>query len=191
MPYMYFDEEAFDEDFDEEGDEERDEESDGESDEEVAEEKKNFTYEPPESTQFAVSALETLPALVLGGLKRAGVSKVRIRYDGGYDEGFAHFEFALIAGRKSDRMATVKLLDGLSAQIKSASADSGISYMVSQEPARANEYALDEFAHALASQLLGDGYGTGEYELYGAFTADLETGELADDPDATKPKGRT
>ena len=38
-----------------------------------------------------------------------------------------------------------------------------------------------------ATVLLGKGFGTGEYELYGAFTANLETGELVDDPTAVKP----
>jgi hypothetical protein len=53
-------------------------------------------------------------------------------------------------------------------------------------PAQAAQYALDELATELANRLLGEGFGTGECELYGAFTADLQTGELVDDPDARK-----
>jgi hypothetical protein len=38
------------------------------------------------------------------------------------------------------------------------------------------KYALDDLAHSLASRLLGNGFGTGEYELCGAFTANLRPG---------------
>jgi hypothetical protein len=39
----------------------------------------------------------------------------------------------------------------------------------------------------LAVKLLGLGFGTGEYDMYGAFTADFRSGELIDDPNAVKP----
>ena len=45
----------------------------------------------------------------------------------------------------------------------------------------------DDLATTFASRLLGEGFGTGEYELYGAFVIDLETGDMVDDPDAQKP----
>jgi hypothetical protein len=48
--------------------------------------------------------------------------------------------------------------------------------------------ALDDLGGELAIKLLGSGYGTGEYEMYGAFTADILTGELIDDPNALKPE---
>jgi hypothetical protein len=35
-----------------------------------------------------------------------------------------------------------------------------------------------------ATMLLGSGYGTGEYSMYGAFTVDLEACTISDDPDA-------
>ncbi|HKD31545.1 MAG TPA: hypothetical protein VKC66_37285 [Xanthobacteraceae bacterium] len=48
---------------------------------------------------------------------------------------------------------------------------------------------LDLFFHgylcvAWASMLLGDGFGTGEYSMYGAFTVDLDTCTITDDPGA-------
>ena len=54
-------------------------------------------------------------------------------------------------------------------------------------PGQAVMCAFEELAGELATVLLGRGFGTGEYELYGAFTADLATGDLVDDPDAAKP----
>ena len=41
-------------------------------------------------------------------------------------------------------------------------------------------WSLDWFAYTLASQLLGDGYGTGNYSLRGRFRVDLPTGKLND-----------
>jgi hypothetical protein len=35
-----------------------------------------------------------------------------------------------------------------------------------------------------ASMLRGDGFGTGEYSMYGAFTVDLETCAIIDDRNA-------
>ncbi len=40
--------------------------------------------------------------------------------------------------------------------------------------------ALDYFIHELASQLLGRGFGTGEYSLEGAFVFDIEANTLTD-----------
>ena len=48
-------------------------------------------------------------------------------------------------------------------------------------------FAIEELGHELASRLLGDGYGTGEYQLYGMFDADLVTGEIVDRDHAQKP----
>ena len=60
-------------------------------------------------------------------------------------------------------------------------------------PSHAGETRLrweaDEFADALARRFLGEGYGTGEYEMFGAFEADLATGTLTDLPDADPPTG--
>jgi len=39
--------------------------------------------------------------------------------------------------------------------------------------------------------LLGDGYGTGEYSMYGSVTVDLTTGTLTDDPAVSLPPGVT
>jgi hypothetical protein len=49
--------------------------------------------------------------------------------------------------------------------------------------------ALNDLAHEIASVLLGEGFGTGEYQLYGAFTADLKSGAITDDAKAKRPKG--
>jgi len=45
-----------------------------------------------------------------------------------------------------------------------------------------------ELAEELASKLLGDGYGTGELSLYGAFKVDLISGAIEDDQNAKMPE---
>jgi hypothetical protein len=57
----------------------------------------------------------------------------------------------------------------------------------SAAPDQAVRYAMDELATELASKLLGEGFGTAVSEIYGAFTADLCTGQLIDDPDVPSP----
>jgi hypothetical protein len=47
--------------------------------------------------------------------------------------------------------------------------------------------ALDDLGDEMASSLLGRGYGTGEYSMYGVLTADLTTGTLTDEPSAQRP----
>ncbi|NNJ24930.1 hypothetical protein [Alienimonas chondri] len=93
-------------------------------------------------------------------LRSLGYSDVRIQYDGGWDEGFAHFDAALAPDGTADDAATV------AGRLTKGDGD------------------LDELAHALAVSLLMEGYGTGEYEMFGAFTADLATGALTDLKDA-------
>jgi hypothetical protein len=50
-------------------------------------------------------------------------------------------------------------------------------------------YAVEGLADELASRLPGRGYGTGEYTMYGAFIANLQTLEITDDENATPPHG--
>lgn len=97
---------------------------------------------------------------LISRLKTLGYSAVRIQYDGGWDEGFAHFNAALAADGAADAPAAV------AARLDPEDGD------------------LEELAEGLAVCLLGHYYGTGEYEIFGAFTADLATGALTDLKDA-------
>ena len=154
----------------------------------------DFEYEAA-AERFEPADLGEASRLTLAALRDMGATGFRVRYDGGYDEGFSHPEAVLFDLREgsidavaadlaaagfADRLrADPKLLERYVYYLKPDSA-----------PATVAKTGLDELAHDLASKLLGDGYGTGEYELYGAFTADLRTGDLTDDPDATKPDTR-
>ena len=50
-------------------------------------------------------------------------------------------------------------------------------------------WAADEFADALAQRFLGRSYGSGEYEMFGEFVADLRTGTFTDLRDAAPRDG--
>ena len=96
---------------------------------------------------------------LIAALRDAGYAAVRVQYDGGYDEGFAHFDAAVKPDGTADGAAAVRtVVDG--------------------------QGDLDELAYALAVRLLEEGFGTGEYEMFGAFLADLSTGKLTDLKDA-------
>ena len=142
-----------------------------------------FEYQSAEG-KFDWAKLEPAARAIRDALLAAGAEKFRVRYDGGFDEGFSHPDLLHFGDRQqsakevSEQLATPALL----AQLK----QSGPSFK-EVSGSRAVMYGLDELAHQLASRLLGDGYGTGEYELYGAFTADLKSGEIVDHEDAPKP----
>ncbi|MFH5803972.1 hypothetical protein [Alienimonas sp. DA493] len=110
----------------------------------------------PASLDFDGTPLSGL----IAKLRSLGYSAVRIQYDGGWDEGFAHFDAALAPEGTADDAKTV------AARLDPADGD------------------LEELAEGLAVRLLGQSYGTGEYEMFGAFTADLANGALTDLPDA-------
>jgi hypothetical protein len=147
------------------------------------------------SGRFTPEELGPVARLMLEVLVTAGATRFRVRYDGGCDEGFAYPE-ALLFGEESRPAADV--LHGLAspelaARIREAAARNSMwgnatEMYAGASLAQAAAYALDELAGELAPRLLGRGFGTGEGELYGAFTADFKTGELIDDPNAPKPE---
>ncbi|WP_207622077.1 hypothetical protein [Alienimonas californiensis] len=110
----------------------------------------------PASLEFDGTPLSGL----IAKLKSLGYAAVRVKYDGGYDEGFAHFDAALAPDGDGDPPAAV------AARLSPEDGD------------------LEELAEGLTVCLLGDYYGTGEYEMFGAFLADLATGALTDLKDA-------
>jgi len=152
-----------------------------------------FEYEPA-SGRFQPEELGPVSRLVLDALRAAGATRFRVRYDGGYDEGFANPE-ALIFGeeaRSVDEAARDLGAGDLVPRLREAAGRKsmwGNAAELYQEasPEQSLRFAIDELAYDLASGLLGGGFGTGEYQLYGAFTADLVSGEIIDHPDAPKP----
>jgi hypothetical protein len=155
----------------------------------------DFEYEPA-SGRLVPEELGPVARLVLDVLLSAGATHFRVRYDGGCDEGFAHPD-TLVAGgetRSAVEALRERTTPELLARIRAAAGRDSMwgnaaELYAGASPEQAAEYALDELATELATRLLGEGFGTGECELYGAFTADLKTGELVDDPEAAKPEG--
>jgi hypothetical protein len=149
-----------------------------------------FTYEAAEA-EFLSGALDPVPTLLLAALKGLGATTLRVEYDGGYDEGFAHFDYAALPDRRYDLddLADKLAASPLIGEIKATAPRGRYSPYQGDDHRQILKNALDDLATTLACRLLGDGFGTGEYELYGAFIADLTTGTLTDDPAATPPSG--
>jgi hypothetical protein len=98
-----------------------------------------------------------------------------LRYDGGNDEGFAWFVHCVMKDgtqRDADRLAADLEAAGVTPQIKTWGNNSPTRNALS-----------DVVANIWAVSLLGQGYGTGELVLYGAFWVDLKSGLVTDDPD--------
>jgi hypothetical protein len=153
-----------------------------------------FEYESAEAS-FEPEKLGGVARVMFDALRAAGATGFRVHYDGGYDEGFSHPDAVLFANGElraaGDVVASIAS-PALVAQIRAAAAkgsmwgDTTTMYERSTE-AEAVAYALDELSGELAVKLLGEGFGTGEYQLYGAFTADFATGRIVDHEDAPKP----
>jgi hypothetical protein len=119
---------------------------------------------------------QQLFAVAIPELRKAGVRRAYCRYDGGHDEGFAWPDYFDMqdGGRISPR--------DLAGRLRGAG-------FADRFPARHafGETDLDvlrRLSFEWASLLLGNGYGTGEYSMYGAFTVDLEACTIVDDRSA-------
>ena len=163
----------------------------------------SFDYAPPEEVAykprpFDPANLSAWAAAALSVLRDLGIVRFRVRYDGGHDEGFAHADAGWSAdgvGRPIGRIvadvtATAAHVDALRAAFgvgSPASPAGPTHYYANLSPDELVAAALDELGNEMVSCLLGDGYGTGEYSMYGELTADLTTGTLTDEPAAPRP----
>jgi hypothetical protein len=154
-----------------------------------------FEYESA-SAAFDRRKLGAAAGAMLDALVAAGATEFRVRYDGGYDEGFSHADSVHFGARivPADRALGDLASPALSARVRAAVAAAPKQRWGDQVGAYAElsdadvaRNALDELAYELASKLLGDGFGTGEYQLYGVMTADLTSGQITDDPEAQRP----
>jgi hypothetical protein len=145
-----------------------------------------FEYQAAK-TSFKPAKLGKIAKLVHQALLEMGATAFRVRYDGGFDEGFAYSDHLMFGKEKRPVESVAKELasSALAAKVRALAAK---RYYKDAVGAKLIKEALDELAHEMACQLLGESYGTGEYQLYGAFTADLKTGKITDDPKAGKPR---
>jgi hypothetical protein len=128
---------------------------------------------------------KVMQAITIPALREIGVATAYCRYDGGNDEGFAWFDHVTLKdGRRLDAEALVDRLVAAGVGRKLVAAKITIG-----GPARSDEEQVRDvinywLANEWVSLLLGGGFGTGEYSMYGACTVDLETGLITDDPKA-------
>lgn len=185
MPFMRGDAESFDGMMDELG-EDATEGGQGSGGE--------FEYSDAEG-RFDLSSLKGQAAEILTLLRSKGATGFRVRYDGGYDEGFSHSDAVYFgahprhAEEVAEQLGTPEVVANFRAMALSGDTIWGgaESMYAEASDSQVMVWAMDELAQVLAVKLLGDGFGTGEYQLYGEFIADLETGELKDDPGASMP----
>lgn len=139
-------------------------------------------YEKADTTQFIEEKLGPTIQLVLQQLRAMGATQLLISYDGGGDEGYADFTEARTPKGNFDFQATIEILK--QGPLGEEQPERYSRYSPEEEAhfTRADyaKDALELLAYELASWLLGGGYGTGEFPLEGAFTADLETNTLTD-----------
>lgn len=125
----------------------------------------------------------SISAILIPALRELGVRTIYWRYDGGHDEGFVWLDHARTVG--GSRLDAPDVVDRLAADatVRALLDADLIDPQVNLRQALGEliDFGLGE---AWATALLGKGFGTGEYSMYGAFSVDLETREILDDPDA-------
>ncbi len=155
---------------------------------------------------FDPARLTQVAAAIHAALVARGVTRFRLTYDGGHDEGFAHADAVWFgdgdrrsAGDVADEWAGDTALSAVldtAARHRHAEMAARYTWMANQAyspgedtPRQIVHAALDELAQAVAGSLLGDGFGTGEYSIYGACVDDLHTNAVIDEPSASPPRG--
>lgn len=139
-----------------------------------------------------------LLAAFLPALSAAGVARCTLTYDGGNDEGFAVLEACKAADGAQiapDSLAqNARFMAEVEPYIR-AQQEAGHQAIFRPQgpPPELNDLVADyityELPVVLISLLLGRGYGTGEYMLYGRAELDLGAQTITDDPSAPYPHG--
>ena len=130
---------------------------------------------------------QQLFSIVVPVLRTAGVRRAYCRYDGGSDEGFAWFDhYETEDGTRVDvNLVGQKLRDAkIDDELIAAQLMHREPWPSDREAEMLERAVRSMLAFEWASMLLGNSFGTGEYLMYGAFTADLEECVIADDPKA-------
>jgi hypothetical protein len=127
-----------------------------------------------------------LYAIMIPALRAMGATRALCRYDGGNDEGFSWLERVELRDGtllNADALAQ-KLLD---LQIHEKIYTAGIltrEAFGGDQKFQLKAIADDWLCAVWATLLLGSGFGTGEYAMFGAFSVDLDTCLITDDPKA-------
>lgn len=150
----------------------------------------DFTKDLERQKNEAAERRAKLFSLMVPALREIGGQRVHGIYDGGNDEGFAWFgSLETAAGRLSlDEVVAALLPTGLVPRLKE-------SELIREHPDYPREDA-DQLKKIVemtlpeewAVLLLGWGFGTGPFTMYGSFTVDLHQLTIRDDRDASVPE---
>jgi hypothetical protein len=129
---------------------------------------------------------------MIPALREIGAQRIYCRYDGGHNEGWAWFDgLQLRDDARIDLDGVAQRLHETHVHTKLREAGFKLhdhySFRTGGQPSdrgALKSVVNDWLCHDWASMLLGEGFGTGEYSMYGAFKVDLETCTITDDPDA-------
>ena len=123
-------------------------------------------------------------------LLAAGYEAVTCTYDGGYDEGFAHFEAAVgtdgeanaaaVAERLGDVGELLSNCPWIDHRLPKEARSSQAAAWAKLPGERRLPQALDILADVLCSKLVGESFGTGEAAIRGRLRWDLNTGHIVD-----------
>lgn len=138
-----------------------------------------WTYEAA-SCALNPDKLSATSRLALRELRTLGATQIAVRYDGGGDEGFAHFENAKTpTGELNIAELAARFAPGPVGDVPEGGPIFGWRDQNAGRVEQAHD-ALSWLVSELAFQLLGEGFGTGEFSIEGRFVADLETNTLTD-----------
>lgn len=148
---------------------------------------KDYAAQARKQQETQAASRANLFSTLVPAMKSVGVERVSCAYDGGNDEGFAWMQSCTIDGGSLSKDELVKRL--LTTDIVTKLKDVELIRNDEQPEDQALMSLLDDWlAPEWACLLLGDGFGTGPYTMYGAFTVDLQALMITDDRDATVPK---
>lgn len=127
-----------------------------------------------EQKRKAEEALERV-AVWAAAFRAAGVRQVLMRYDGGNDEGFTHFNALEMADGSRLTSEDARARDIVRTAIE-ATGDNPFTDSF-------EKYGYLELLDDVAVAFLGPGFGTGPYEMYGVITIDCEACTITDEKD--------
>ena len=130
-----------------------------------------------EQKRKAEEALERV-AVWAAAFRAAGVGRVLIRYDGGNDEGFTHFE-------------ALEMADGSRLTSQDARASDIVRAAIEATGDKSDTHSLEKYGYLeilddAVAAFLGPGFGTGPYEMFGAITVDCEACTITDEKDPSR-----
>ena len=142
-------------------------------------------YKAPRSRKEEEERTQRLLSIMVPALREVGVRRLYCRYDGGNDEGFAWLDRAETRdGRRLNIDRLIRKLSGARIMGKLCAAGMAGGGLGLTDRRQLRAIIRDWLVREWAGMLLGHGFGTGEYSMYGAFTVDLEACTITDDPGA-------